>query len=656
MLSVKGYTQLGAPVFVQDFGMGVTDPNTIGTPLPAASTSFPFSNNLCPPEGSYTIARRINVNSCFNNEWIPLSSDYTSDHVFGADFGNMMIINNNQSDVSRLIYKETVNKPLCPGSLYELFVAVIDLDFPADCLPINAFPHLAMVVEDGAGNIIAADTLRTLSYASPYPIYRFSKWAMQFTMPAGVSQLVCKLILLKSLVNNSCGDDFAVDDFMLSPFGSKTAIHFDSNPNDIVTSLCYQSNSTISMSGAMDPYYPNPALQWQQSTDNGITWTDIPGATSNTYTNNFAVSDTFLFRLSGADASTIANPNCRVVSNVIKVEVDGIPSDLQATNNSPLCAGQDLKFTVNGGATWDWTGPNGFYDNIQSPHIFNSSLQAAGDYYVDVHTRGGCTARVSTNVTMIGTNVDAWPDTAVCKGASVQLFSSPGLSYSWSPATGLSNAHSNSIRVKPQATTVYTVEIKDNSGCSDTANVTVKVINDAEVKAIITGTDNLCRVVDSAIYRSESTGAIARYDWSFGNGNTSDLAIPPTQRYTIGDNTSSYLVRLAIADTTGCTDTAYKYVTVADNCYIAVPKAFTPNGDGLNDFLYPLNAYKATNLTFRIYDRWGKMVYETRDWTRKWDGTVGGLPEPADVYVWTLDYIDAAHKKIFLKGTTVLIR
>ena len=55
--------------------------------------------------------------------------------------------------------------------------------------------------------------------------------------------------------------------------------------------------------------------------------------------------------------------------------------------------------------------------------------------------------------------------------------------------------------------------------------------------------------------------------------------------------------RLAVADTAGCTDTAYQLIQVEDNCYIAVPTGFTPNNDGRNDYLYPLNAFKVTDLT-----------------------------------------------------------
>jgi gliding motility-associated-like protein len=131
---------------------------------------------------------------------------------------------------------------------------------------------------------------------------------------------------------------------------------------------------------------------------------------------------------------------------------------------------------------------------------------------------------------------------------------------------------------------------------------------------------------------------------------------PAAQYYMIPINRDNFSVKLLVKDTAGCADSTYHLVKVADNCYIAVPSAFTPNNDGKNDFLFPLNAYKATHLTFRVFNRVGQLVFETRDWTRKWDGKMSGIEQAPGVYVWMLDYTDVSKKRISLKGTTVLIR
>jgi hypothetical protein len=391
---------------------------------------------------------------------------------------------------------------MCAGSQYRFSTAFINLDLidgALQCPNFPDYPVFELRVEDGAGNLIKKDTTaRLVSYAAP-PLmgYKFREDGFNFTMPTGINKLILKLTLLHSTYE--CADDFAVDDIQLRPLGPDAVIKFDNEPSTtIVKSVCFQHNATITMSGAVGAYYTNTALQWQQTTDNGATWTDIPGATSSTYSRTFTVPDTFLFRLTAGESAKISNPYCRVASNTRKVEVDGLPTGYQITNNSPVCAGHDLKFNATGAASYIWSGPNGFYDNIPYPHIFFSSLNDSGWYYVDVFSLGGCKVTDSTHATVIGTDVYAKGDTAICKGNSVKLEASPGATYLWTPAAGLSATNIQRPRAKPGATTVYTVEVTDTNGCSDTAKVEVRVLNKIELKAGISGTEYLCRSYDSA--------------------------------------------------------------------------------------------------------------------------------------------------------------
>nr|MCU0396303.1 gliding motility-associated C-terminal domain-containing protein [Chitinophagaceae bacterium] len=63
------------------------------------------------------------------------------------------------------------------------------------------------------------------------------------------------------------------------------------------------------------------------------------------------------------------------------------------------------------------------------------------------------------------------------------------------------------------------------------------------------------------------------------------------------------------------------------------------------------------DLHFRVYNRYGQLLWETRDWTRKWDGRLNGRPLDTGTYVWMLEYTDGdSGKKVSQKGTTVLIR
>ncbi len=195
-----------------------------------------------------------------------------------------------------------------------------------------------------------------------------------------------------------------------------------------------------------------------------------------------------------------------------------------------------------------------------------------------------------------------------------------------------------------------------NGFCSDSADVTLFPDTSYEVHSAFEVPEFLCPN-DLAAFKDLSTGNIVSWNWDFGDGAGSTLETPPLQRYPVMNRDIDYPVRLIVTNRHDCMDTAVHSIKSLYNCYIAVPTAFTPNGDGINDFLYPLNAWKADNLDFRVYNRYGQLVFETRDWTTKWDGKINGIPQPTGSYVWILQYTDRdTGQKHFMKGASLLIR
>lgn len=198
--------------------------------------------------------------------------------------------------------------------------------------------------------------------------------------------------------------------------------------------------------------------------------------------------------------------------------------------------------------------------------------------------------------------------------------------------------------------------IVSNGTCSDTSKATVFLRN--TLKAGFEGTEFVCPN-DKAIFKDTSIGNIRNWSWDFGNGSNSNIKNPPPQTYTVSPSNVNYEVpvRLIVEDDIGCKDTAVSKVFIVWNCYIAVPSAFTPNGDGMNDNLYPLNAYKAMGLKFTVYNRLGQRVFYTENWTRKWNGKFRGQDADPGTYVWVLTYYNPdLRKMIEQKGSTVLIR
>ncbi|PWU04181.1 MAG: PKD domain-containing protein [Bacteroidetes bacterium] len=196
--------------------------------------------------------------------------------------------------------------------------------------------------------------------------------------------------------------------------------------------------------------------------------------------------------------------------------------------------------------------------------------------------------------------------------------------------------------------------VVSNGVCKDSVSATIDLNN--TLKSIFETSSVVCPN-DSALFRDHSIGNITQWNWDFGNGSNSNVQNPPAQQYPTALTDKTFPVTLIVRDNIGCADTSLQQIKVVASCYIAIPSAFTPNGDGLNDYLYPLNAYKADNLIFKVYNRFGQEVFSTTDWTKKWDGTINGKPQSTGTYVWFLQYTHRdTGKQYNLKGSTILIR
>jgi gliding motility-associated-like protein len=195
--------------------------------------------------------------------------------------------------------------------------------------------------------------------------------------------------------------------------------------------------------------------------------------------------------------------------------------------------------------------------------------------------------------------------------------------------------------------------IVSNGFCSDTLNKTINLDN--LLTASFTAPNEVCPK-NVIAFTNKSIGNIVSYHWDFGDGTSSPDSDPAKHLFPDTREATSYSVQLIIEDQMGCQDTATEQITKLQTCNVSVPNAFTPNGDGKNDYLYPLNAYNTTNLEFRVFNRYGQLVFETRDWTKKWDGRLNGHAAETGTYVWMLSYTDGSGKKMSQRGTTILIR
>lgn len=204
----------------------------------------------------------------------------------------------------------------------------------------------------------------------------------------------------------------------------------------------------------------------------------------------------------------------------------------------------------------------------------------------------------------------------------------------------------------------YRIYVKDANGCTFLDRINVGEPD----KFIVDAGDNsyTIQLGDSLELTATSINGegFVSYVWSAPYGNTLSCNECET---TIAKPQDMIIYELYGMDERGCEATDKVTIVVQKIREVAVPTGFTPNGDGMNDLLrvHGLDGTKVT--MFRIYDRWGELIYDfggfmVNDANNGWDGTFRGKPMNSGVYIWYLEveYIDGMTEA--LHGQTTLIR
>lgn len=111
-----------------------------------------------------------------------------------------------------------------------------------------------------------------------------------------------------------------------------------------------------------------------------------------------------------------------------------------------------------------------------------------------------------------------------------------------------------------------------------------------------------------------------------------------------------------VTDSIGCTASDNVFIKVYEGPMYYLPNSFTPNGDGLNDIFRPIAVGIRSTDYFRVFNRFGTLMFETRQWMQGWDGTLKGKPANSGTYVWMIKGIDKNGAVIEMKGTVILLR
>jgi gliding motility-associated-like protein len=311
---------------------------------------------------------------------------------------------------------------------------------------------------------------------------------------------------------------------------------------------------------------------------------------------------------------------------------------LPAVTVSPatICSGQSTTLTATGGDTYSWNTGATTNSITVNPSTTSTYSVIANNSFSCADT---ATSMVTVNAYPVAAINNGSPDTTICYGSTLTLTANGNGTYSWNP-----NATTSSINVNPLAYTTYSVVV-DNNGCKDTANINVDVKPSPTVNA---GEDLTLSCGTSAQLNAAGNGT---FSWLPTTGlscsNCPNPIVSPSE-------TTQYCVTVTGAN--GCTNS--DCVTIKMDVELTTPNAFSPDGDGHNDF-FVLQGWKnncVEQFSMIIYDRWGEKIFETTDPDKGWDGTSNGKKMDAAVFVYYISATLYNGEKINRKGNVSLIR
>lgn len=394
--------------------------------------------------------------------------------------------------------------------------------------------------------------------------------------------------------------------------GSQTIIVLE-NPTpyisiDGVLNYCQGSNTTLTANGGVSYTWAAPLSSYTASVT----------VTAGTYT----VSATDINGCTGS-ASAVVTANAPTV-----VTINGNPN---------FCLGDSTILIASGGYNYLWDDSNA----SQNAAIVVTN---AGVYTVTTTDANGCTGTASITtlvnpspVLNLGT-----PKNSCCEDIILNPSPDNTLSYLWSSGdtTGSIVLFAND---STQIDQIYTLTATNQYGCTaiDSDTVNIWCIN-------VQGMASPDTIYIGSTPNNESTlSVLTQYD----NGNFTYIWLPADISGTFPLNSSSVIVSplstttysIQVVDNiNSCIDSTTINLVVIEPGEVAMPSAFTPNGDGVNDFYFPVYFSKQAVLyDFRIYNRWGEIIH--KDPNNGWDGKYKGEEQPTEVYTYYI-YIEVPDK------------
>jgi gliding motility-associated-like protein len=332
------------------------------------------------------------------------------------------------------------------------------------------------------------------------------------------------------------------------------------------------------------------------------------------------------------------------------------PAPLVRTiEDKTICLGESIQLTTTGAANYSWTP----VENISCQNCSNPTTSPINTmtYIVSAVNSFGCIGKDSVTISVskpfkIKTN----PADTVCAGGSRQLLASGAELYKWFPGSTLNRTDiPNPVALSP-VSTAYRVVGYDSAGCfTDTAYVSLTV---GPKPTIDLGPDKVLSAGTLLPLTSTVTnGPITKWDWL----PYTDLSCTncPEPVATIKRDIN-YAVRATNAYGCSATDTI-RIKVFCENTQVYIPNVFTPDHDGINDVLMVRGTGINTVKLFRIFNRWGEVVFEKANFAPNdkgsgWDGMVRGVPAPPEVYVYTCEVLCETDVAFNYKGNVAIVK
>lgn len=419
---------------------------------------------------------------------------------------------------------------------------------------------------------------------------------------------------------------------------------------------------------------------------------------------------------SSTEYTVVGTTPCGTDTAYVEVTVGNLSTEV--SDNQTICPGDSVQLEATGGVAYTWTPEAGLSDpNSANPM---ASPEFTTGYQVEITTGDGCNAVETVNVIVLPPPPELSGDDRYvsCNGEAVSMDVEGADTYSWSPATGLNATDIPNPTANPATATTYTVT--GTNQCGDDQLEVEVLVSDVEVsiqtdsvvcydtpffveahgassyiwqpadrfvdsheqmtqafiekttKIQVTGFDTLgCFDTESAMIRLYPR-AIVRAGNDFVINYGEEVQLESSSIYPIQWDYSPYLSCLdcnypiasppenttfyaTIESPDGCVETDSVRVNVRGLIY--VPNAFTPDGDGLNDF-FKAKGVDISEFKMEIYDRWGSLVFISDDIDRGWNGSFrgDGYYCPPDIYQYRIVATEHEGEVFELRGHITLLR